>query len=116
MYKRNTSVAIHDFERELSNLIPIDDYYDDREPSSNLKKKRSSQFKNNSGQKLHINRIDLEKVNVEPAPALATIKVEGVEDNQMNTLENEILEIMRYQEISGNEVSKKKSSGSVNAQ
>ena len=31
MYRRGTSVAINDYDRDLTNLLPIDDYFDDRE-------------------------------------------------------------------------------------
>ena len=62
MYRRGTSVAVPDFERELANFLPIDDYFDDNEKQKQHRsKKRKSSHKSGggtSGQKAK-NRIDL---------------------------------------------------------
>ena len=66
IYRRGTSVAVKDLERELSFLLPNDDYHDAGGEARQLKKKRTNKG-SNSGLK-SVNRIDIEKVNREQPP------------------------------------------------
>jgi hypothetical protein len=59
MYRRRTSVAVADFERELDSLLPIDEYFDYNEKEPRRKKRKSSQ--KSGGLKVK-NRIDLAAV------------------------------------------------------
>jgi hypothetical protein len=70
MYRRGTSVAVHDLERELSNLLPIDDYFDERDHKRKHKKHSS---KAASGQKAS-GKVEINIVNVEPTAA----EIEGI--------------------------------------
>jgi len=59
MYRRGTSVAVADFERELDSLLPIDEYFDENEKEPRRKKRKTSH--KTGGLKVK-NRIDLAAV------------------------------------------------------
>ena len=97
MYRRGTSVAVPDFERELANLLPIDDYFDENEHPRQKNRKRSNKT-GASGQKVK-NRIDLS--NIESSSKLDGMQEGGPNQHSppMNTLEEEIMEMMRQQDV-----------------
>ena len=94
IYRQGTSVAVNDLEREISFLLPNDDYFDAGGEATHKKKKRI-QKGSNIGLKT-VNRIDIEKVNKDQPTNKSCIEEEPI---PLNTLEDEILEMMRYQEI-----------------
>ncbi len=60
IYRRGTSVAVADLEREIDNLLPIDDYFDENEKEPRKKKRKTSQKSGGTINTIKVkNRIDL---------------------------------------------------------
>ena len=70
IYRRGTSVTVNDLEKELSSLLPNDDYLD-AFGDTKLKIKKRTNRGSNIGLKT-ANRIDIEKANREQPPTNLT--------------------------------------------